>query len=204
VKKIHIGVIDYQAGNHASVVNSLKVLGFRVSVTSSTDELDRVDLLLLPGVGAFPQAMDALREEGLDQYIQTAVKQNKRPLIGICLGMQLLVSSSSEYGETEGLGLIPGHVKLMDTPKWHIGWNSIIANNEQSSFLPEMSGCYYFNHSYCFKGSNQAVLYKTSDVNHIAAVIARDNVVGIQFHPEKSQVAGRALLKNLILRMCNA
>ncbi|WP_415886892.1 imidazole glycerol phosphate synthase subunit HisH [Neptuniibacter sp. QD37_6] len=203
MKKIHVGVIDYQAGNHASVVNSLKALGFRVTLARSTELLDSTDLLLLPGVGAFPQAMDALREEGLEQYIRTAVEQKKRPLIGICLGMQLLASSSSEYGETEGLGLIPGHIQAMDKPKWHIGWNSIIANNKQSSCLPEIGGCYYFNHSFCFKGSDKSVLYRTAD-NNIAAVIAQGHVVGLQFHPEKSQKEGRALLKNLILRMCNA
>jgi len=203
LKKIFVGVIDYKIGNHASVVHCLRELGFRVSVSNDPAKLNQTDLLFLPGVGAFSPAMQALHQQGLVEYLQEEVKKHK-PIIGICLGMQLLTDASFENGYTKGLGLIPGEIVPLDNPKWHIGWNTAKCIQENSMLKASNDKDFYFNHSHIYKGD---ITYQVSVSQHkkeFATVIQNSNVVGIQFHPEKSQQPGRELLKNLIVGMCDA
>lgn len=203
MKFITIGIVDYGMGNHASVVHSLRDLGFRVKITRNISELDDTDILLLPGVGAFPVAMRNLHERGLVTYLQEQARR-QRPLIGICLGMQLLASFSYEHGQTVGLNLIPGEVKAFANHDVHIGWNTLECIREDSLLASSDGQAFYFNHSFYFDGPSEYQVAVARHPSSFAAVIRRGNVVGVQFHPEKSQVAGRGLLKKLITGLANA
>jgi len=203
MKMISIGIVDYGMGNHASVVHSLRNLGFRVRVSGNIVELDSVDVLVLPGVGAFPAAMAALHDRGLVHFLQ-AQAHHGRPLIGICLGMQLLASASYEYSHTAGLDLIPGDIVPFADRSVHIGWNTLEFVQQSSMRSISDGESFYFNHSFCYQGP---IEYQIATTRHPAAfpsVIQRGNVVGLQFHPEKSQSVGRALLNNLISGLANA
>ena len=195
-----IGIIDYGMGNHASVAHSLRDIGFRVRVSKDTAQLDLVDALILPGVGAFPVAMDALNERGLVAYLQEQVERH-RPLIGICLGMQLLASASYEHEYTKGLDLIPGEIVPFENKGGHIGWNTIECSQNDASLKASDGQAFYFNHSFYYKGSAEYQIAMSRHPSEFAAAIRRETVVGLQFHPEKSQDAGKALLKNLITEL---
>jgi len=195
-----VGVVDYGVGNHTSVLRCVRRLGFRARISSQPDQLDQADVLLLPGVGAFPTAMERLHATGLVGYLQRAA-QLGRPLIGICLGMQLLAESSTELGFTPGLGLIPGAVEAIGEPRWHIGWNSLEVPLRHQLLHASDGEVMYFNHSYCFRGPTDFVVaisrvYEGSEP--LVAVIQRGSVWGLQFHPEKSQGPGLELLDRLI------
>src|SRR3954468_1864680 len=124
MSNITIGIIDYGMGNHASVAHSLRELGFRIRTSKDVAELDLVDALVLPGVGAFPTAMRTLHERGLVTYLQEQARL-QRPIVGICLGMELLASASHEHEYTVGLDLIPGEIVAFPDRGWHIGWNTL-------------------------------------------------------------------------------
>lgn len=200
---ITIGIIDYGMGNHASVAHSLRELDFRVRISKQPAELDLVDALVLPGVGAFPVAMRTLHERGLVTYLQDQARL-QRPLIGICLGMQLLASASHEYEYTGGLDLIPGEIIPFDDGKWHIGWNTLECPQHDPLFASSDGHSFYFNHSFHYQGPVEYQLAMTRHPSAFAAVIRRGSVIGLQFHPEKSQVEGKALLKNMITGLVNA
>ena len=198
--RLTVGIVDYGVGNHTSVLRSVRQLGFRVRISTQPDQLDHADVLLLPGVGAFPTAMERLHATGLVDYLQRAA-QLDRPLIGICLGMQLLAESSTELGFTLGLGLIPGTVQAISEPSWHIGWNSLEVAANQPLLHNSDGEVMYFNHSYSYKGPEAFVaawtrVYEGSQP--MVAAIQRGSVWGLQFHPEKSQRAGLELLERLI------
>lgn len=201
--QITVGIVDYGMGNHASVIHSLRELGFRVRVSDVPDVLDASDILVLPGVGAFPAAMQALHKRGLVSYLQQQARE-QRPIIGICLGMQLLTSASHEFQYTAGLDLIPGEVVPLTETKWHIGWNTLECVKTDPLLQPSDGQAFYFNHSFCYQGPNEYLVGLTRHHSPFAAVIRRSNSVGIQFHPEKSQAAGRALLKNIISGLTHA
>ncbi len=196
-----IGIVDYGAGNLSSVQHAFHMLGHRCRISGDAQVLDACDMLLLPGVGAFPKAMENLIASGLDRYVVDAARQD-RPLLGICLGMQLLVDSSSEYRLTAGLGLIPGTVQPIAGARWHIGWNRLETVSDDALFRASDRESFYFNHSYALDvpPAYQAAIAR-NDAPLVAA-IRRDNVVGLQFHAEKSQAAGRALLAAIIEGLC--
>lgn len=198
-----IGIVDYGVGNHASVWRACQALGYRCRVSSDPAVLDATDALLLPGVGAFPAAMAALHAHDLVGYVQARARHGK-PLVGICLGMQLLADASTEHGVTAGLGLIPGQVVPLDRARWHIGWNSIEVVNGDVLLAPSDGESVYFNHSYVFNAppEYQACLARLDD--RFVVGVRRGNMVGLQFHPEKSQAAGRALLRNVVEGLCRA
>lgn len=200
---VTVGIVDYGMGNHASVIHSLRDLGFRVRVSAEPEVLDDTDVLVLPGVGAFPAAMQALHQRGLVSYLQQQARE-QRPIIGICLGMQLLTSASNEFQYTAGLDLIPGEVVALTGAKWHIGWNTLECVNADSLLQPSDGQAFYFNHSFCYQGPSEYQVALSRHPEPFASVIRRGNVVGIQFHPEKSQEAGRVLLKNLISGLTHA
>lgn len=203
MKYTTVGVVDYKMGNHASVVHSIRDLGFRVRVSTDPEVLSATDVLVLPGVGAFPAAMQALREHDLIDYIREEARL-QRPILGICLGMQLLATASLEHTRTPGLDLIPGEVVELSEPKWHIGWNTIECLSDDPMLRVSDGKAFYFNHSFCYQGSAEYQPCVTRQPRGLAAVIRRDNVVGVQFHPEKSQAAGKVLLRSLIEGMKRA
>lgn len=200
---ISIGIVNYGMGNHASVAHSLRELGFRVIASNEIAELDAVDALVLPGVGAFPAAMRALHEHGLVNYLQEQARR-QRPIIGICLGMQLLASASHEHQYTAGLDLIPGEIVPFSEHGWHIGWNTLECTHSDRLLQPSDGQAFYFNHSFYYQGPKEHQLAIARHPSEFAAVIRRGTVVGLQFHPEKSQATGRQLLKNLMLGLVDA
>lgn len=198
-----VGIIDYGMGNHASVAHSLRDLGYRVRVSAGIESLNGADILLLPGVGAFPAAMKALHERNLVSYLQEQAEL-QRPILGICLGMQLLTSASYEHEFTAGLNLIPGEVVAFADHGWHIGWNTLECTQHDPLLQPSNGQTFYFNHSYHYQGPAEYQVATARHPSAFAAVIRRDNIVGIQFHPEKSQATGKVLLKNLIAGLVHA
>lgn len=206
MRRLTIGIVDYGVGNLASIRHTLHALDYRCRISSEPAVLDETDVLLLPGVGAYPYAMQCLREKGLDAYIQNQARTGK-PIIGICLGMQLLADSSTEVSCTAGLGLIPGQVLALSSPDWHIGWNNIEVMRDDALFSECDGVSVYFNHSYVFHAPAEylvAVARFESSNAAFPIAVRRDNVVGLQFHPEKSQAGGRALLARIIEGLCHA
>ena len=200
---VTVGIVDYGLGNHASVIHSLRDLGFRVRVSADPEVLDGANVLVLPGVGAFPAAMQALHQRGLVSYLQQQARE-QRPLIGICLGMQLLTSASHEFQYTAGLDLIPGEVVPLTGVKWHIGWNTLECVVPDALLLASDGQAFYFNHSFCYRGPSEYQVGLSRHHGPFASVIRRGKVIGIQFHPEKSQEAGRVLLKSVISCLTHA
>lgn len=192
-----VGVIDYGASNLASVVRSLAGLGYRCRVSADPQTLGATDLLVLPGVGAFPAAMAALHRHGLVEFIQNQARRNQ-PIMGICLGMQLLAETSSEQRLCAGLGLIPGHVQPLADARWHIGWNNLEVLHHEPLLQPSDAQSLYFNHAYVFNAPREYCVGVSRLTQPFPVAVRRGRIVGLQFHPEKSQAPGRALLKNVI------
>ncbi len=190
-----IAIIDYGAGNLFSVKNALDFLGFENKITKSADDLRVADRLILPGVGAFPDAMRMLNESGLVGVIKEETR--KKPLLGICLGMQMLFEKGYEFCETDGLGLIKGSVKLM-TPKNlpipQIGWNSLELN-EKCPLLDKNGEYVYFVHSYAAECPSENVAAYCDYGMKVPALVFSGNVFGAQFHPEKSGEVGLNILR---------
>ncbi|MDW8300508.1 MAG: imidazole glycerol phosphate synthase subunit HisH [Anaerolineae bacterium] len=196
-----IAVIDSGVANLRSVFNALKRLGAAAYIAQTPDELKGAAKIILPGVGAFAAGMARLREgnfiEPLRNYAALGV-----PILGICLGMQMLFRRSSEMGDHEGLGLLSGHVVRFPQhgPKVpHIGWNQL-EHDEESRLLKDVpSGSYaYFVHSYYAQTEPQNVLAQTLYGIHFPSVVGRGNIYGVQFHPEKSHATGLRILKNFL------
>ena len=194
-----VGVVDYGVGNHTSVQNTIRALGYRCHISSDYDFLRNADTLILPGVGAYPSAMAALEAHGLSEFLKGLAVDGK-PLIGICLGMQLLGDLSVEHGITRGLGLIPGEVHPIKEGCWHIGWNSLELIKSDNLMSCSDNEIFYFNHSYYLKTPNKYCVATVRLVGQpqLPAAVRQGNICGLQFHPEKSQNAGRRLLKSLI------
>jgi imidazole glycerol-phosphate synthase subunit HisH len=190
-----IGICDYGMGNRRSVVKAFERVGAEVRMTDDLDVLAAADALVVPGVGAFPQAMDELRARRLDKLVQRRASEGV-PVLGICLGMQLLFESSDEHDGATGLGLLPGTVRYLNAPKLpHIGWN--LVSWERDSPLNEgLEGPRAFYHVHSLAPQTDAVLGWGEYGERFATVVGRDNVFGVQFHPEKSSADGLALLAN--------
>jgi len=203
VKVITIGIVDYGMGNHASVAHGLRDIGFRVRVSRDHAQLDLVDALVLPGVGAFRAAMMALHERVLVDYLKEQARL-QRTLIGMCLGMQLLASASHEHEHTAGLDLIPGEFVHFENHGGHIGWNTLECIQDDPLLRSSDGQAFYFNHTFFYKGPMENQIAVARHPSVFAAVIRRGSVVGLQFHPEKSQAAGRALLENLVTGLVDA
>lgn len=196
-----IGIINYGVGNLKSVKNSLDYLNIPNRIISKPSEIDRCDKIILPGVGAFAPAMEKLN--GLKFSEKIKVYANKKPVLGICLGMQLLFNEGHEHGIHQGLGLIPGKVlpfseKVKKLPLPHMGWNNINIENI-SPLLKNIDddSSFYFVHSYyCQPTDNSVTLASTDYGIKFSSVVGQKNIFGCQFHPEKSQSVGIKMLVN--------
>lgn len=193
-----IAIIDYNVGNLFSVKNALDFIGEKSIITSDIDEIKKADSLILPGVGAFPHAMQQLKKTGLIEVIKAEV--SKKPLLGICLGMQLLFDKSFEFEECEGLGLIDGEIKKIEAKNLkipHMGWNSLKYQNPcPLLFGIDEGGFVYFVHSYMAHTQECNIAAFAEYGIKIPALVYKNNVFGAQFHPEKSSDVGLAMLRN--------
>lgn len=196
-----IAVVDYGVGNLFSLKSSFGFIGADVTVTGDAETIRKADKIVLPGVGAFGDAAKKLRDCGLDRVLCEEAEAGK-PLLGICLGMQLLFDKSYEYGEHEGLGLIKGRVVPMEgvipaelkIP--HIGWNALKIKGESPLFRHIHEGdCVYFVHSYYAADCDDAVIATAEYGRELTAAVASGNVFGCQFHPEKSGSVGLGILR---------
>ena len=199
-----VAIVDYGVGNLFSLECSLNAIGADVVVTADEKVLRSADQVLLPGVGAFGDAAEKLRATGLDQVLRQLAGEGK-PLLGICLGMQLLFEKGYEYGEHDGLGLIPGKVVAMegvipsDLKIPHIGWNALRFKQENPLLAGIREGdCVYFVHSFYAADCDDHVIATAEYGAELTAAVAKGNVYGCQFHPEKSGKVGLEILKAFI------
>ena len=194
-----IHIIDYGAGNLFSVQNALNYLQIENKITANPADLADADGIILPGVGAFRDAMTMLNESGFTEAIKVQAAAGK-PILGICLGMQMLFEKGYEFGETDGLGLIPGNVVLIDGGGLkipHMGWNDLTVLNNCPLSADVADGDYvYYVHSYRADTSDEYISCYTMYNEKIPGLVYRDNVYGAQFHPEKSGQVGMNILKN--------
>ena len=197
-----IGIIDYGVGNLFSLKSSFDAIGEEIFVSGDKEELSKATGLILPGVGAFADAAQKLRDSGLDEFVRKVASEGK-PLMGICLGMQMLFEKSFEYGEHEGLGLLKGQVVPMQDsiPEElkipHIGWNALHITNKDCPILKDINegDCVYFVHSYYAQDCDDSLCATTEYGKELTAAVAKDNVYGCQFHPEKSGAVGMKILR---------
>ncbi len=197
-----IGIVDYNMGNLASVKNAFDKIGAKAEIVKDADKLKNYDKLLFPGVGAFGDAMEHLKETNLDKAIREFVKSGKY-VLGICLGMQLLFESSEEFGRHKGLGLIKGRVvrfkNIEKTHKIpHMGWNKMFFTKKAPLFKGLNNPYLYFVHSYHVVCDDEFVIGKTIYGYEFVSAVNKDNLFGFQPHPEKSHNAGLRVLENFI------
>lgn len=200
-----IGLIDYNMGNLRSVSNAFEQLGVAVEIVRDAKEVERFDKIILPGVGAFKDAMDCLHERELDDAIK-AFAASKKPLLGICLGMQLLFESSVEFGECKGLGLIEGEIVKFDASRFghklkipHMGWNTLHVTQETPLFKGMPEAFYlYFVHSFHAHCDEKYTVGKTLYGYEFTSAVQKENVFGFQPHPEKSHANGLKILQNFV------
>lgn len=211
-----LAIVDYQMGNLRSVQKAFEKVGATAKVVSQPDQVSKADRLVLPGVGAFRDAIGLLRESGLDQAVKEFADSGK-PLLGICLGMQLLFQSSKEGGEFQGLGIVPGEVLPFDIdPELkipHMGWNhaavsagcesKVLGAGQKQDLDSSNDPFFYFVHSfYCRPSDRSWVGLETDYGGTFCSAVAKDNIVATQFHPEKSQSSGLELLSRFASWEC--
>jgi len=200
-----IVIIDYGMGNLKSVENAFTKVGYKTVITDDLNQIKKASALVLPGVGAFRDAIKSLGAKKIDKELSEAIRREGKPFLGICLGMQLLFAFSEEGGLFKGLNIIPGRVKrfssLVKCP--HLGWNKIkfthnLNYNMNPIFRDILDESYfYFVHSYYCEADNQKIIYSTTDYGSaFPSSIWKDNLFGVQFHPEKSSTSGLKILKN--------
>ena len=196
-------IVDYKMGNVASVKKAFESLGADVIISLQKPEIETAEFLVLPGVGAFGDGMRNLAALGLVGMLNQKVITDKTPILGICLGMQLLAEKGFEFGEHEGLGFIKGQVIKLNEQVGvrlpHVGWNEITATGEDPLILGLPDNNFYFDHSFHFQPTDESVVIATCTYGQpFAAALHVDNIFATQFHPEKSQLSGLALLKNFL------
>ncbi len=201
-----IAVVDYQMGNLHSIAKALEFVGADIVVTSSPNDLVKADKIVLPGVGAFPDGMAHLRDNNFLPVLENEVLKKGKPLLGICLGMQLLAETSEEFGQHAGLGYFPVAVKKFSLPEVkgfkipHVGWNTVTQTADHVLFqgIPQEVD-FYFVHSYYLDAAQDPFTIATCDYGtKFSAIIAQKNIVATQFHPEKSQKFGLKFLANFV------
>ena len=204
MSSIKIGIIDYRVGNTLCVANALKYLKYKVYISSDERILKQTDVLILPGVGAFETAIQNLRNASLEDILHEEVFSNKKPIMGICVGMQLMATCSFENGKHTGLNWIPGNVvplqSIKNFPVPHVGWNTIDVVKPIPAFKRlNKDSHFYFDHSYFFQPDDNFNIAAVVEYgSSITAAIQKDHILGVQFHPEKSQINGLKLFKDFI------
>ncbi len=199
-----IGIIDYNMGNLASVYNACKKIDTKAEILKNPEDLKNFEKIILPGVGAFGDAMEHLNETGMKEAILEFAKSGKT-MLGICLGMQLLFESSEEFGDNKGLGLIDGKIVKFDKAKMkedtkipHMGWNTIDTQDDHTLFEGLENPYLYFVHSYHAITQEQNIIGKTTYGYEFVSAVHKDNIYGFQPHPEKSHDNGLKILKNFM------
>ncbi len=200
-----VAIVDYNMGNLASVYNACKLIDVKADIVSDPDKLKDYDRVILPGVGAFADAMEHLKSTGMKKAVLDFAKSGK-PMIGICLGMQLLFESSEEFGDTEGLGLIPGKVVAFDKSKMdmddhkvpHVGWNKLFHKKDSKLFKGLENPYLYFVHSFHAVTQEKYTIGTTHYGYDFVSAVQKDNIYGFQPHPEKSHDNGIQILKNFM------
>lgn len=198
-----VGIVDYGICNLTSVFNAFEFIGCKVEIVDEPKKLKNFSHIVLPGVGSFPKGMKSLINKGLDIELKNEVKKGK-PILGLCLGMQLFANEGSEFSKTKGLGLIEGKVNMIKVKNKnrlpHIGWNNVHFRKKAKIIngLPS-TPTFYFVHSYSYENTKaDYVVGVCSYSTEIVSIIEKDNIFGAQFHPEKSQEDGIMLLKNFV------
>jgi glutamine amidotransferase len=195
-----ICILDYGSGNVRSVFNILNRMTPNVIISNSNDEISAASHIILPGVGSFEKAMEKINVSIDVDFLKEIVLKEAKPFLGICVGMQVLADYGYEFGTHKGLGWVPGNIKKLETSDDltlpHIGWNAV----ESDGIFSSINGLdFYFVHSYCYEASKaKDVAAKTEYGQIFPSIVARDNIWGVQFHPEKSQLSGMKLLKLFI------
>jgi glutamine amidotransferase len=194
-----VAIIDYGVGNLRSVEKAFAATGCEASISSDESFLRSAEKLVLPGVGAFAACMRALKEKGFDRLVRERASEGT-PLLGVCVGMQMLFEESEEFGSTRGLGLLKGRVRKFGNELVvpQVGWNRIHQRRPHALFegIANGSFCYFVHSFYCEPGDDAVVAGETEYGRRYASVVAQGNVCGVQFHPEKSQDVGLRMLKN--------
>lgn len=197
-------IVDYGMGNVGSVKNALTFLGYEAVVSSSSEDLERATHLILLGVGAFADGMKNLNSAGLVPVLESEVLERRKPILGLCLGMQLLASVGEEGGLHKGLGWIKGRVqrfrvdeKLYKVP--HVGWNDVVPQERATLFRGVKRPIFYFVHSYHLVPEDKSIIAAETEYGgRFVSAIEKDNIFGLQFHPEKSQQEGLKVLENFL------
>lgn len=194
--KQNIVIIDYGVGNTHSVSNAISYLGYKkLRISDSDEHIKKADALILPGVGAYEEAVKNLRDRNLEEILNEEVIVKKKPILGICVGMQMLSEGSEENGWHEGLNWMKGKVKKLNLPEKfaipHVGWNNITIENKEPMFSRiENNSNFYFDHSYYFDSDDDIMAAWCDYGVKVTAAVQKDNIFGVQFHPEKSQTNG--------------
>ena len=196
---MRVAIIDYGVGNLRSVEKAFAATGCEAIVTGDEGELRSAEKLVLPGVGAFGACMKALKERGFDRLVRERVREGT-PLLGVCVGMQMLFEESDEFGATVGLGFLKGKVRRFsdDLVVPHVGWNRIHQTRPHALFegVADSSFCYFVHSFYCEPGDQTVIAGETEYGTRYASIVAEKNICGVQFHPEKSQDVGLRMLRN--------
>ncbi len=195
-------IIDYGVGNTQSVSNAIKFLGYKkLKISCEFKDIENADVIILPGVGAFEEAIENIKKRDLIEILNHQVVEIKKPILGICVGMQLLATYSEENGVHKGLNWISGRVKKMKLLKDflvpHVGWNDIIIKSKDPLFTNNSEKCnFYFDHSYYFECDNEENITAFCDYDiRVTAAVQKDNIFGVQFHPEKSHNNGLKMFR---------
>lgn len=201
IKKKDVLIIDYGVGNHLSIINALEFLGYSFSVSDRVEDIREARSYILPGVGAFQEAKFNLKKLGIIEVLDEQVLGKKKPILGICLGMQIMAEDSEENGFCKGFGWFKGHIvrikETKDIRVPHVGWNNVRIIKKYPLFsLIYDEPHFYFDHSYHFKCDEKDNIATCSYGQEITAAVQKDNIFGVQFHPEKSQTNGLKLFRS--------
>ena len=201
MKNAKVCVLDYGSGNVASVYNLIDRLGYDINVSNKTTDIKESSHIILPGVGAFGESIKKIKSTISMDLLQDAVLVKKKPFLGICVGMQILAEKGLEFGEHDGLGWIEGTVeKLRAKVLPHVGWNNIEMKKDSPIFKNIKNGSdFYFVNSYAFKvKDNSSIIAETTYENKFCSAVQKENILGVQFHPEKSQKVGQLIIDNFL------